>query len=88
MSEETRCLRKKLEATNRITQDLINQNDRLSQLAAELETEKLRLHEVILALQAELSRHEEELGRYQKRQFLMQRRLCESEQDKYQLSKE
>ncbi len=88
MSEETRQLRKKLEVTNRITQDLINQNDRLSQLASELETEKLRLQEVILGLQTELSRHEEELARYQKRQFFLQQRLCESDQEKYRLSKE
>lgn len=88
MSEEMRYLRKKLETTNRVTQDLINQNDRLSQLASELETEKLRLHEVILALQTELSRYEEELARYQKRQFFLQQRLCDSEQEKYQLSKQ
>ncbi len=87
MCEEKHYLRKKLETTNRVTQDLINQNDRLSQLASELETEKLRLHEVILALQAELCRHEDELARYQKRQFLMQQRLCETEQEKYRLSK-
>ena len=88
MAEKTDYLRKTLEATNRVTQDLINQNDRLSQLASELETEKLRLHEVILALQTELSRYEEELARYQKRQLFLQRRLCQGEQEKYQLSKE
>ena len=88
MSEEMRYLRKKLETTDRFNQDLINQNERLSQLASEFETEKLRLQEVILALQTELSRSGEELARYQKRQFFLQQRLCESDQEKYQLSKE
>jgi hypothetical protein len=87
MSEEMRYLRKKLETTDRFNQDLINQNERLSQLASEFETEKLRLQDVILALQTELSRSGEELACYQKRQFFLQRRLYDRERENYQLSK-
>ena len=88
MSEEMLYLRKKIETTNRFNQVLIDKNERLSQLASEIETEKLRLQDVILALQTELARSGEELACYQKRQVFLQRRLWDRERENHQLSKE